>query len=149
MKRASEFESTAGNSGTAFTQDRAILLGGQHLEQSFTDVDAAGTFVEIQSCAFVPLHGCAGNSVGVLQLYNKVGDGISKSDLEVLKLMQESLGRMLETMMTLGDALDFMLNARFTMEKIMKSGSVKSIEYEEGAKIFEEILKLVNKIKIE
>ena len=147
IKKPLEFESDSGNSGLAFTKDRMVILNAKdHLELSFTDIDSVGNFTYVKSCAFIPLHNYEGTVVGVLQLYNKFEDEVTKTDIKIFKLMQDTLGRLLEAVIRLNDALDFMLEAKLVMEKIEKSCNIKPLEYEEGVRMFEEILRLISRI---
>lgn len=69
FKRASEFASCLVYIGTAFTEDRMIMFNKNYLEQNLMDIDSPGIGVNVQSCAFIPLHDYNGKGIGVLQAY--------------------------------------------------------------------------------
>ena len=72
----------------------------------------------MRSYAIIPLHGSEGKN-GVLQLYNKKGGEIDKKDMKQFKKLQKTLGGILEYVLELNSALNYLLEARIITAKMM------------------------------
>lgn len=115
-----KFPTDSGISGKVFTENRAIYLNGEKLEKRFADIDNTESCNLIHSFIFAPLYSTEGKMNGILQLYNKKKGNVSKADLKGLELLQNTLGRLLDSVIELNDALDFMLMAKMTITNIIK-----------------------------
>ena len=116
-----KFPCDSGMSGTAFKEERVIFLNGKKLETNLSDLDNTGSYCTIHSFAFIPTYGINNKKNGILQLYNKKIGSITKNDLKEYSIMQSILGRILDNVMELNEALDFMLLAKLTMAKIINN----------------------------
>lgn len=115
-----KFPIDSGISGKVFKEDKTIYLNGEKLEKGFADIDNTESCNLIRSFIFVPLHNSEGKTNGILQLYNKKEGNVSKADSKGLELLQNTLGRLLDSIIELNDALDFMLMAKMTISNIIK-----------------------------
>jgi len=83
----------------------------------------------VRSYAIIPLHGSEGKN-GVLQLYNKKGGEIDKKDMKQFEKLQKSLGGILEYVLELNSALNYLLEARIITTKMM--GNIVNPKKNEG-----------------
>lgn len=115
-----KFPKGNGLSGKAFTEGKMIYQNGERLERNFSDLDNVAAYVYIRSFVFVPLYGYGGKKCGLLQLYNRLNGEIAKENLKEFKLLQQTLGLILENTRELNDALDYIVDARHTTKKIIE-----------------------------
>ena len=114
------FSSESGISGRVFSQNRVAYKNGDKLEHSFMIQDNIDSYSYISSFIFIPLLDIENKPIGVLQLYNKKG-GIDKEEVRELMLLQRVLGQIVECIIELSEALDFVVSAKFSTARIMEA----------------------------
>jgi len=124
-------------------------MNGEKLEKGFADLDNAEGCSLIHSYIFIPLYGIKGRKNGILQLYNKKEGDINKTDANGFELLQHMLGRLLDSIIELSGALDFMLTAKVAIANIMKEPNYQNTdiggEYEENIRVAN-ILRTIDRI---
>ena len=126
-----DFDTNLGITGTVFTENCAIYKNGQRLEKNFTSIDNICCHSSINSYLFIPLLNIEGQKIGVLQLYNKKNEEIHKNDMNEFIVFQKIIGQLLDNVIQLNEALDYIMSAKSTVIKLYEniSDSIKHDDF--------------------
>ncbi len=115
-----KFPADLGITGGAFHDNKVVVKRGEKLEAKFSDVDNVGAYASIHNFVFAPLYGAEDRPVGMLQLYNKKEGIINRAELRFVGRVQRIMGRLLQNTVELNSAVDMMLSAKSTVERMAK-----------------------------
>lgn len=114
-----KFPLNQGLTASAFINNKMIYQNGEKLERNFYEIDNIHSYGYIRSFAFAPLYGYNNKKIGILQLYNKKNENIGKEALKVIKAFQKTLGIIIDEIIEFNNSLDFIVNSKITMRKII------------------------------